>query len=874
MDSTLVLQFGENLAFLVLAAFLFGLIVQQYLGRHRRLSVFASGVLFGAMAIVSMLFPLEPLDGVIFDGRGVVVALAGPFGGGFGGLIAGAIAASYRMSLGGPGALAGVLGIAASAVFGVVYWKIRGVGPRHYNLYDFLAIGVLLPAVSLPALFVLPTDVAVEILGRVLVPLVIYEIIAVLVMGLFLRQELQRNIAVKDLQSSEQRFRDFTEIASDYYWETDENGRFTYFSEQFEDVSDYPRNIAIGQTRAELWSALGSSLYTPNAPDQDIFRLVEDRRPFRRVRANMPQPQREDRVIEISGRPVFDQDGTFKGYRGVGLDVTQEEQAIRAEKTARKRAEEAQRTADLANRAKTDFLARMSHELRSPLNAVLGFANVLAREPEGSLGAPIYRDYVENIRLAGDHLQALIGDILDLVKVEAGHLALEAVPFSPRQFGEHIQALMAESAKERNNRLRLDLDETLPACVIGDQTRLRQVIVNFLSNAVKFTSDGEIVLAIKTMEQHDGNVCLEISVSDTGVGMEQENQEAVFDAFTQADVSVTRKFGGTGLGLAVSKRLVENMEGDIGVESKRGEGSRFWCRVTLPYDDSIEVEAVAGQLRDRELLPMRLLVVDDIEVNRQLAKALLSSDGHQVIEASEGADALAIMHSEEGYDIDAVLMDIHMPHMNGMDAARMIRETFDDRRANVPIIALTADVMQENIRLYDEVGMNGFVGKPLKLPELHQVLAKHLPHKLSTGGADHDEQQDVQPVKGIEVKKRGSGAVIDPMRLSMVFQLYPGEGKEVVLDSLRSQCNQFIDAAMDAHATGDKEAVRLQIHSLKGIASNIGFNDLAGLCRSLEQQLKQIGPGGDIDLRGLEPTLDEAVREAASQPIENSPLDN
>lgn len=863
MDSPLALQFGENLAFMVLAAFLYGLIVHQYLRHYRKLSIFVSGLLFGGMAVVSMLFPVEPVDGVIFDGRGIVVALAGPFGGGYGALIAGAIAGAYRLLVAGPGAMAGALGIAASAMFGFAYWKFRGKSARDYRLYDFLVIGILLPAVSLPSLFILPMEVAVAILDKILVPMVIYEIIGVLVMGLFLRQELVRNSAVNDLYLSEQRFRDFTEIASDYYWEMDETGQFTYFSDQFEAVTGYPREKAIGLTRAQLWNKLGSGLFEPDRNRADIFQLVETRQPFRRVRFKLPRSYGSDIIVEISGRPYFNRWGEYKGYRGVGLDVTREVLAVREKEISRQMAEDARQEAVLADRAKTDFLARMSHELRSPLNSVIGFADVLAREPDGPLGAPIYKNYVDNIRIAGGHLQDLIGDILDLSKIESGRLELEDLSFSLRDLAQHLQSIMSDAARERNNRMRLDMNEGLPAYVTGDPTRIRQVIVNFLSNAIKFTSGGEITLCVRGLARQDDCIHLEVSVADTGIGMSAEQQEGVFDAFAQADVSVTRNFGGTGLGLSVCKRLVESMGGEIGVESERERGSRFWFRVTLPWQAEAEAEDVSAIIPAAHVTPLSLLVVDDIEVNRQLAGALLASEGHSVEVAADGAEALAILHSDAGHHIDAVLMDIHMPHMNGMDTTRMIRETFDDNRVQVPVIALTADVMQENIDQYYKAGMDGFVGKPIKMSELNATLVRIGFEPVKVDKTPRSEATGDSAAKAGDKKSNA----VDLTRLSVAYDLYPDQDKGEVLETLKSQCHEFIDAAMHAHDSRKPDELRMQLHTLKGVASNIGFCELADLCRSLEQQLRKPSADTNLDLNELAPALESAVQEAASKPF-------
>lgn len=874
MESNVALQLGENLALLFLSAFFYGLIINRFCRQYGKFSILYTGLLFGLIAIVAMLFPLSPTDGIIFDGRTVAVVLAGPFGGGYGSLIAALIAGAYRLILGGPGVAAGITGIGAAALLGLGYWKLRKSASEKYSISDFLIMGVLLPGVSLPTLFLLPQEVALPALGKVLLPVFIYEVVSVIILGIFLRNEVRRANMMDELLVSEQRFRDFTEIGSDYYWEMDEEGCFSYFSERFEHVTGTPRQEAVGKSRKELWSYWGSSLLDRGDVKNDLFQLIETRQPFRRVRFVIPQEHRSDRVIEISGRPCFDRLGRFRGYRGVGLDVTKEVSAVHEKEQALQTMEKARKAAVMASRAKTTFLARMSHELRSPLNAIVGFADVLSREAEGPLGTPGYRSYVKNIQMAGSHLQALIGDILDLSKIESGRLELEKVQFSWRDVVEHLRSIMVDAAKERNNRVRLELDDNLPPCVIGDPTRIRQVIVNFLSNAIKFTSGGEIVLAARKVAQDDHSVEMEISVSDTGVGMTSEEQEVVFDAFTQADVSVTRNYGGTGLGLSICKHLVESMGGEIGVESAHEEGSRFWFTVTLPWRDYAEDEDLLLLPQTAHLAPVTMLVVDDLEVNRQLVKALVTSEGHTVIEAADGAEALAIMHSDTGFMIDVILMDIHMPHMNGMETAMMMREAFDDSRSNLPIIALTADVMQENIRQYRKSGMSDVIGKPVKISELNRVLAgQGLPLAVEQDkmAASPEIVLRDDTVKGDgKMRDRADGMnnkSVDPARLSVAFGLFPDQNRAQVLDTLKSQCHEFISAAMDARKAEDSEGLRMQLHTLKGVASNIGFCGLADLCRSLENELKSKQANTDINLNDLNPALEDALQEAARQAV-------
>jgi PAS domain S-box-containing protein len=381
--------------------------------------------------------------------------------------------------------------------------------------------------------------------------------------------------------------------------------------------------------------------------------------------------------------------------------------------------------------AKTDFLANMTHELRTPLTAVVGFAGVLRQSR--TLSALDAR-HAGLIHDAAKTLLGVVGDVLDFSKLEAGGFELDPEPFDPAQTVRSAVAIVAEQAAAKGLALTIDIDAPDPAPVLmGDAPRLRQVLLNFLSNAIKFTREGGVTVDLSGSLRAE-RCHMRIAVTDTGIGIDASHLDALFTRFTQADASVSRQFGGTGLGLAISKQIIEAMGGRIGVDSVVGEGSTFWFEIDLPIaaDDtcSAEPEAAGGAL-DR---PIRALVVEDNAVNRELITTLLSPFGLEIDTACDGAEALEAV-GRNRYDV--ILMDMQMPVMDGLTATRRIRALADRDAARTPIIAMTANVLPEQVARCREAGMDDHIGKPINLPQLLHALD----HWTTPAEDRADEQQ-------------------------------------------------------------------------------------------------------------------------------------
>ena len=523
--------------------------------------------------------------------------------------------------------------------------------------------------------------------------------------------------AEQALQKSEARFRDFADTAADWFWEMGPDLRITYISERIEEVYGVPVEWHIGKTREEL---AGDSVTEEKW--QKHLQDLQDHKPFRDFSYARQGPKdRIDHVV-IGGDPVFDDGGEFLGYRGSGRDMTAqvhaEEEIVRARDAAREMAE----AAEEANRAKSDFLSNMSHEIRTPMNAVLGLAYLLKRENL----SPAQEDKVEKIRAAGTHLLGIINDILDFSRIESGELELEDTEFELDSILYHVASVNSLRAAEKDLELLYDVGIDVPRRLQGDSVRLRQMLVNLVDNAIKFTEAGDVIVSVALDRVENGRAWMAFAVKDSGIGMTPEQQDRLFQPFVQADSSTTRRFGGSGLGLAICKEFAELMGGSIDLESTVGEGSTF--RITVP------LRVVDTPLaRPPDLSDLRVLVVDDHETSREVLTSMLRSWSIASVAVPSGEAALQKLAGAEP-PFDLVILDWHMPDLDGVDTARAIQSTSARIGPPSKVMILTAYGSENVVSAATDLDIEAVLTKPIQESALLDAIttaftraAVHLP---------------------------------------------------------------------------------------------------------------------------------------------------
>ncbi len=534
-----------------------------------------------------------------------------------------------------------------------------------------------------------------------------------------LRSNEAREHASQLLQESELRFRDYSKASSDWFWEMDAHLRFSSFSENAETVlGSSPENF-LGRQSGEIVSL--NHVPELKALWDDLSARMNQREPFRDFEYRMGQ-EFGGRWLSISGVPYFDRNHCFMGYRGVGSDIS-------SRKQIEQQLHDAKLAAEAANIAKSRFLATMSHEIRTPMNGILGMAQMLLT-PEVSKSECI--DYARVILDSGHILLNILNDILDLSKVEAGKLQLETVAFSPSQVLHEVKALFSKAAHTKNLPIDVAGDGSERPLYVGDVNRLRQMVSNYVSNAIKFTSQGRVSIEAKEVSRNKDSALLEFSVIDTGPGIPEDKLPLLFQPFSQADSSTTRKYGGTGLGLSIVSSFAKLMNGTAGVESTLGQGTRFWFQVRVSLVLENTHMATQNSLHEPDSQKSlttfvgTVLVVEDNPTNQKVISFLLERLGLNVEIAENGEQAVTRM-TQNPTPPDIVLMDVQMPIMDGYTATRHIR-SWEKETGRIPmtIIALTASAFEEDRKRCHDAGMDDFMPKPVAFDDLQRVLSHWL----------------------------------------------------------------------------------------------------------------------------------------------------
>ena len=522
-----------------------------------------------------------------------------------------------------------------------------------------------------------------------------------------LRDVTERIQAQEALRQSEERHRMIIEEMADSYWEMDLTGHFTFFNNRV--------MIEQGRTREELLS-LNNSTNRPHIDDENqqkafqaLRRVFVTGEALRGVTYELIRGDGQRYMIESTISLIKDADGTPIGFRGISRDVTKR---IAAEKELQK----AKEAAEAANQAKSEFLANMSHEIRTPMNGILGMTELtLDTELSGD-----QREYLSLVKSSAEALLALINDILDFSKIEAGKFELDPISFHLRDSLDDTMKTLALRAHQKGLELACQVAADVPDALIGDPSRLRQIVINLVGNAIKFTEQGEVVLQVSVEEQTNDDLILHFAISDTGIGIPAEKQAVIFEAFSQADNSTTRRYGGTGLGLTISARLVALMKGQVWVKSAPGLGSTFHFTTRLAKQTDAPIVSTAPLAVNWHHLPV--LIVDDNATNRRILEEVLSNWQMKPVAVAGGPEALHVLQEAKaaGRPFALVLLDAHMPEMDGFTLAEAIKQQAG--MTGETIMMLSSGGQHGDAARCRELGLSAYLTKPVKQSELLNAI--------------------------------------------------------------------------------------------------------------------------------------------------------
>lgn len=653
------------------------------------------------------------------------------------------------------------------------------------------------------------------------------------------------NETIKLLKSSEARFHAFIENSPTAIFYKSAEGRFLFINRTIKQIYQLTEPSSWqNKTNQEIFGGQQGDALTRN--DQEV------------LRTRVPQVFEEvlnaedAQFIWQTHKFVFDDEEGRSYIGGIAIDISDL-------KTAQENLRIAKESAEAANRAKSGFLANMSHEIRTPMNGVIGMIDILLNteldESQRRMAKIIYDS-------ANTQLD-ILNDILDFSKIEAGKLELAPEPFSLQEMVQSTCDLFEKLAEQKHVLLACHLSSNIPQVLEGDMLRVRQILSNLISNAIKFAGgmdrQGQVVVDIDVLKQDDQKALICFKVKDNGIGMNSSVQARLFQSFQQGDISTTRKYGGTGLGLVITQRLIEMMDGEISVTSQEGQGSSFVVhlpfvritnhRVLERYFSSKNNQLDTSQANDSACLNLPILVAEDNETNREVIRQQLQMLGYQTDIANNGRDALELLHRN---DYALILTDIHMPRLDGYQLTQAIRNGEVDEKRNIPIIALTAVALKGEEENCKNIGMNDYLAKPAPLPVLKAVIERWLPQ------TKHDAS-GISAGGGVPLI-RGGGNPDQVWDFNVLVEMVgndPGVHRKLLekfVDNARSQ----IDLLCKAVEEQDMPAVTQMAHAFKSAAGAIGARPLAELCRNLEAS----GKANNIEQCGV---LAEALPEAVDE---------
>jgi PAS domain S-box-containing protein len=593
---------------------------------------------------------------------------------------------------------------------------------------------------------------------------------------------------------------------------TDPNGIITYVNDAFCHISGYSKEELIGKNHRIIRHP-----DTPKSVFEEMWKYIKAKMVFK---TNIKNRAKDGSAYYTytTVLPILDENREIAEYIAIRFDTTQLEESIKEAQSAKE--------------SQSTFLANMSHEIRTPLNAIFGFSELM--EQKSTLDEET-KEQASIIHSSADSLLNLINEILDIAKIQSGKIELEYIHFNPLKEFQQIEKLFSAKANEKMLNFSFNIENELPKSIVGDKYRIKQVLSNLVSNAIKFTPDyGEVTVNIYTI--HKNSTCkLQFEVIDSGIGISPEVKEKIFQPFTQATSSTTREFGGTGLGLTISNDILHLMDSKLFLESSVGEGSMFSFILEFEYDDDKldDDDNIGGVLQSYDA---SILVAEDVLINQKLIRTILEQRDIKVDIVDNGFRAVQTF-KENGNDYDLVFLDINMPVMDGVDACKKINEIKNQEAIKfVPVIALTANAISGDKEKYLEAGFDHYLAKPIAVNELDKLLNYYLRKKVKAKKTIVDNVKETNTQEQIAETKKDI-IILDKQKIADKLQL-PIEFYDELINDFINIVDDEMETLKEYIEKNDYKNIHSQAHKLKGLCANMYFDELTQLYIDMEQNAK------------------------------------
>ncbi|MCF8324759.1 MAG: PAS domain S-box protein [Leadbetterella sp.] len=651
------------------------------------------------------------------------------------------------------------------------------------------------------------------------------------------RNITEKKNALINLQKSENKFRNTIESFIDIYYRTDLAGNVIMISPSVLAHTGYTVEEVIHQKVDKFFENAKNS-------SQDIKALLKTGS-ITNFEVIVKRKDQTLRQFMLNIRMIKDSKGIPIEVEGVARDITELMKSAEELKKAKNEAEH-------SLKIKEQFLANMSHEIRTPMNGIIGMIDVLNETPLEKN----QKDYVQTIKKSSETLLTILNDILDLSKIEAGKMEFLYKPFEISETLSNLVALFNQKALEKHNQLIFDIDSKTPSCIEGDQIRLLQILSNLTSNAIKFTRNGVVRVKVTSVPLESNEHLVKFEIIDSGIGISEENQKKLFSSFQQLDISTKKSFGGTGLGLVISKELCRQMGGEIGLISNPNEGSNFWF--TIKAKQAIKADVTASEYAENEIsfnnyfksYSPKILLVDDNAVNRKVASEILKKANCIVESADSGQKAIDIFTQNQAFDV--ILMDIQMPEMDGIETTQILKEKFGSLLPKV--VAMTAYSMQHDRENFISKGMDDYISKPIRANLLIKKVEEYISGQKKSGPIEEK----------VEIKEKIQSSVyqisseipeFDPEVISSLREMVGQEMLISVFEDFEKEAEEQIANSIEAFKKNDVVAIQKELHTLKGNSGTIGLMRIHEITKDIEV------PAKTGNLEGFEKRVDLLLHE-------------